>query len=173
MIKPVKSFVLLLTVPVLLLFHSCFVNPEVEVRTAELEKQELSETIGKLESEGYDIDTTASGLLYVIHKAGTGPFVIAGDTCFLEYATYFINGQLIDYSLLHYTDGIWQFVFKPDSLLPGLAESLQLMNKGTEADFILPSNLAYGAEGIKSVGIPEYTPLIFSLKLHDLKVKTE
>jgi FKBP-type peptidyl-prolyl cis-trans isomerase FkpA len=41
------------------------------------------------------------------------------------------------------------------------------MNKGTNIDIIIPSSLAYGAAG--TIDIPPYMPLLFSMKMKDLK----
>lgn len=163
-IKNIAFFVLFTFI-----FSSCFspIEDNTEVRTPELEQQEISNTIAKLETAGYNIDTTATGLLYILHTAGTGAFPQPGDTCYIEYAGYFINSVLFDSSLDHYTNGIWIMKFKDQPLIPGFDEAISMLNKGAEMDFIMPSKLAYGVMG--SYTIPPYSPLIFSIKLHDLK----
>lgn len=171
MIKSIKAIVLLSSVTLFFVLHSCVTVEDPTSRTAALEQQELNETILKLEDAGYDIDTTESGLYYIIHTSGTGPFPVEGDTCFVEYATYFIDGVLLDASQDHFTDGIWEMRLHRDSTIAGFYEGLGLMNKGTEADFIVPSKLGYGDLG--NGYIPPFTPLIFSVKLHDLKPKVE
>jgi FKBP-type peptidyl-prolyl cis-trans isomerase FkpA len=44
-----------------------------------------------------------------------------------------------------------------------------LLNKGAIVNEIIPSELAYGANG--NYTIPPYTPLVFNLKLKDLQPK--
>lgn len=171
MLKTIKTITLfaILTFSI----SSCIspVGDDVDARTPELEQVEISNAIAKLETAGYDIDTTASGLFYILHTAGTGVFPQMGDTCYIEYAGYFINSVLFDTSQNHYTDGIWEFIYKAQPLIPGFDEAISMLNKGAEMDFIMPSNLAYGAFG--SASIPPYSPLIFSIKLHNLKPKQE
>jgi len=171
MIKSLKIIVFLAIIALIIVTQSCLPDNETEVRTEDTELQEISQTIEKLETAGYDVDTTATGLYYIIHTQGTGPFPQEGDTCYVEYAAYFINGVLLDASQERFTDGIWEMEYLQQPLIEGFNEGLGMMNKGTEADFIIPSKLAYGPYG--ATGVPEYTPLIFSLKLHDLKTIQE
>jgi len=171
MIKSLKAIALFPIVILFIVFQSCLSVEDPNSRTQEMEDLEISQTIQKLETAGYDIDTTASGLYYIIHENGTGPFPVEGDTCFIEYATYFIDGVLLDASQDHFTDGIWEMRLHRDSTIAGFYEGITMINKGTEADFIIPSELGYGALG--NGYVPPYTPLIFSVKLHDLKPKSE
>ncbi|MDB4584921.1 FKBP-type peptidyl-prolyl cis-trans isomerase, partial [Draconibacterium sp.] len=112
-----------------------------------------------------------SGMYFVEQVAGEGPTVHEGDTCFLRYAGYFLDGSIFDSSDNYYEDGIWEFVYKEVNLIPGFDEGIGMLNKGAEMDFIIPSELAYGATGVS--GIPPYTPLLFATILDDLKPKTE
>lgn len=169
--KSVRTIALLSVTALIFLIQSCLSTDEPEVRTSETEIEELAQILQTLENKGYDIDTTASGLYYIIHTQGSGAFPQEGDSCYVEYATYFIDGTLLDASAMNYTDAIWKMKYQKDSTITGFYESLGLMNKGTEADFIIPSKLAYGPYGYGV--IPAYTPLLFSIKLHDLIPVTE
>jgi len=165
-----KTTVFVFTVLILFSFQSCLQVDDPYDRTEEMEMEELTSTIQKLEAAGYDIDTTALGVFYVIHENGTGPTPQEGDTCYIEYATYTINSVLLDTSHDHFTDGIWEMIYKKEPIISGFNDAVALLNKGAVGDFIIPSKLAYGAIG--NLGIEPYSPLIFSIKLHDLKVKT-
>jgi FKBP-type peptidyl-prolyl cis-trans isomerase len=46
-----------------------------------------------------------------------------------------------------------------------------MLNKGAQADILVPSDLAYGALGYGNIA--PYTPLFFTLKMKDLKPVTE
>ena len=174
MLKSMKAVFFLIAITLILLTQSCLDSTVPELRTEETELQEIDFAIQKLETAGYDVDTTESGLYYVIQTQGTGPFPIEGDTCYVEYATYTIDGSLLDTSTdpsYNFPDGIWEMEYLESGTIAGFYEGLGMMNKGMEADFIIPSKLAYGEYGTN--GIPEYTPLVFSVKLHDLKPKAE
>ena len=55
------------------------------------------------------------------------------------------------------------------NLIKGFNDGIAILNKGAEADIIIPSGLAYGASGYG--GIAPYTPLVFSMEMRDLRPK--
>jgi FKBP-type peptidyl-prolyl cis-trans isomerase len=161
------AFAAIISVPFFIV--SCIGNEDIQERTAATEQQELTQAITKLEAAGYDIDTTELGTYYIMNKFGTGPFPQKSDTCFLIYTGFFLNGAIFDSSGDYYQDSIWQFNFLEISLIPGFNDGIALLNKGAEADIIVPSSLAYGATGYGT--IQPYTPLVFSMKMKDLRPK--
>src|SRR5690606_4141737 len=132
-------------------------------RTSSTEEEELNLSLENLEKAGYDIDTTELGVYYIMNKTGIGSFPVEGDTCMLIYTGFFLNGSVFDSSGDYYLDSIWQFNYKKVSLIPGFNDGIGLLNKGAEADIIVPSKLAYGASGYGA--IPPYTTLVFTLKM--------
>jgi FKBP-type peptidyl-prolyl cis-trans isomerase len=152
-------------------FSSCLNVEDVPERTAETEQQELNEAIASIEKAKYNVDTTKLGIYYITHKQGTGVFPQKGDTCKLIYTGFFLNRIIFDASIDHYKDSIWQLIYKEVSLIPGFDDGIALLNKGAEADIIIPSKLAYGSLG--TPGIPPYTPILFSLKMKDVRPKVK
>lgn len=165
--KTIKTITLALIIAIPFFIASCVGNNDVPARTAETEQQELNQAITKLLAAGYDVDTTELGTFYITNKLGTGPLPQKSDTCFLIYTGFFLNGVIFDSSADYYTDSIWQFNYLEKNLIPGFNDGIALLNKGAEADIIVPSKLAYGATGYG--GIEPYTPLVFSLKMRNLK----
>lgn len=150
---------------------SCKNDDDKVERTPEMEVEELNSALSSLTSMGYDIDTTDLGVYYIIHKEGTGLFPNTGDTLFLNYTGYLLDGTIFDASEYYYADSIWQFVYKEIDLIPGFDDALAIMNKGTEMDIIIPSELAYGSVG--NGIIPPYATIMFSAKLVDIKPPSE
>jgi FKBP-type peptidyl-prolyl cis-trans isomerase FkpA len=148
------------------MFTSC-VNTDEPERTAETEQQELNEAIAKLEKANYNVDTTDLGVFYIMNKMGTGAYPQKSDTCYLIYTGFFLNGVIFDASAYYFQDSIWKFNYLEVNLIPGFNDGIALLNKGAEADIIIPSNLAYGSSGYGE--IPPYTPLVFSMKMRDLR----
>jgi len=146
---------------------SCLKDKPVEVRTPEMELSEITSAIQNLEKNGYNVDTTAFGVYYVVLKAGTGPFPQYGDVCSLEYDGYFLDGSIFDSSSYSFEDGIWKYNFLEENIISGFEEGISLMQKGTQIYLIIPSDLAYGAGG--SGTIPPYTPLLFDVTMVDLQ----
>jgi len=136
-------------------------------RTAATEQAELNEAIAILESGGYNVDTTDLGIYYVMEKQGSGPLPQQGDSCYLIYIGYFLDGSIFDASYYYYGDSIWHVKYKNNSLISGFTDGIGLLNKGAEATIIIPSSLAYGEYGYDI--IPPYKPIVFSLKMRDLK----
>lgn len=166
MLKTIKTVAILFAF--IFTISSCLTSgDEPEPRTPEMEAAEIDAAIKKLEADGHDVDTTDLGVYYIVQEEGTGPFTTEGDTCFMEYTGYFIDGSVFDTSHDHFPNGIWEFNFKEISLIPGFEDGIALLNKGAEIDMIIPSSLAYGPGGTS--GIPPYTTLLFATKMHDLK----
>jgi FKBP-type peptidyl-prolyl cis-trans isomerase FkpA len=163
----VSTSIIVLSVTILIFTASCSINDDVPERTAATEQQELNEAIAKLEKANYNVDTTELGVYYIMNKLGTGSYPQKSDTCYLIYTGFFLNGVIFDASAYYAQDSIWKFNYLEVSLIPGFNDGIALLNKGAEADIIIPSSLAYGPGGYAE--IPPYTPLIFSLKMKDLR----
>ena len=58
--------------------------------------------------------------------------------------------------------------FPLNRVIPGWTEGVQLMKVGAKYTFFVPSELAYGAQGVPGA-IPPHSPLIFNV--HQLSVK--
>ncbi len=158
----------LLIAIVLFAAYSCFDDPveqEPIDYTPAREAALLGEYIDTLEKRGYDVDTAAVGIYYVIAEAGEGAYVQTGDSIGMEYSGFMPhNGYVFDTSANHYTNGLWKFRYIPrEGLIPGFEAALSLLQEGTEGLFIIPSNMAYGVTG--SGVIPPYTTIAFRLKL--------
>ncbi len=168
MFKTIKIIAFSITISITVLISSC-VNTDIPERTAATEQEELNEALGKLVTAGYNIDTTKLGVYYIMNKVGTGNLPQKGDTCFLIYTGFFLNGIIFDTSANYYTDSIMKINHLETSLIPGFHDAIAVLKKGAEADVIIPSELAYGVFGYGD--IPAYTPLVFSMKMRDLRPK--
>jgi len=106
------------------------------------------------------VKVTASGLQYQSLTEGTGASPKLTDTVKVHYTGKLIDGKTFDSSVDR---------GEPISLLlarfiKGWAEGLQLMKVGGKAILVIPSNLAYGAEGMGS-DIPPNSTLVFTVEL--------
>ena len=112
LIKTSTFFILIVT---LIATSSCLNNKD-DKRTAEVEKSEITKFLLLLKEDGNEIDTTASGMYYIIHQNGAGEFPQKGDTCSVEYVGYFINGVIFDASKSLNEDGLWEYIYKYSSV---------------------------------------------------------
>jgi FKBP-type peptidyl-prolyl cis-trans isomerase len=106
------------------------------------------------------IQTTASGLQYEVISEGQGEKPQLADTVRVNYEGTLISGEVFDSS---YERGE-PIEFPLDGVIPGWSEGLQLMTEGANYRFYIPSELAYGPQGIPGA-IPPYSALIFKVEL--------
>ena len=109
------------------------------------------------------VDSTSTGLHYIISKVGTGATVTAGNTVTMKYTGKFVDGKVFD-SSPSYT-----YVHKAadQRMIPGFEEGIEKLSKGGSGTFLIPSAQAYGTGGYAT--IPANTPLLFTIEIIDLK----
>ena len=124
--------------------------------------QKEVERIGNyVERRGWDMDTTKSGLWYMIIEKGTGPDAVKGKIATIEYEISLLDGTVC-YSSEQ--TGLKQFAIGSGGVESGLEEGVLLLNEGAEAIFILPPYLAYGITGDQKK-IPLNASLVYYLRL--------
>lgn len=82
----------------------------------------------------------------------------------LAYRGYFLDGRLIDFNdslCIRYNDSL--------QILQGLNYVIKKLQIGQSAKIILPSQLAFGSKGSLNKTIPPYTPLLYEIKLIQIK----
>jgi FKBP-type peptidyl-prolyl cis-trans isomerase len=114
------------------------------------------------------IQTTESGLQYVILKEGSGPKPAENDIVRVHYEGALIDGTVFDSS--YERDEPEEIPL--DMVIPGWAEGIMLMNVGGKHRIYLPSDLAYGERGAGQV-IPPYSTLVFTVELLDIVTDKE
>jgi FKBP-type peptidyl-prolyl cis-trans isomerase FkpA len=118
---------------------------------------------------------TPSGLQYVIKSAGIKAKPQTGDTVYVNYTGRTLDGKVFDSSIAEdaKAGGLAQpgrnyepisFALGTGRVIPGWDEGLALLNEGSKARFIIPSDLAYGERG-SGPGIKPYSTLLFDIEL--------
>ena len=130
-------------------------------KKAEEERLKEAEFLAK-NSERPDMQITPSGLQYEIIVDADGEKPRADSVVRVNYTGSFIDGRLFDSSAEE--GGAY---IPLERVIPGWAEGLMLMSAGSEYKFYIPSDLAYGKEGIQSI-IPPYSTLIFTVELLEI-----
>lgn len=103
--------------------------------------------------------TLESGLQYKVLKEGKGPQPGASDVVKVHYTGSLINGEVFDSSV----ERGEPVTFPLNGVIAGWTEALQLMPTGSKWQLYIPSDLAYGANGNRSIG-PNET-LLFDVEL--------
>ena len=101
----------------------------------------------------------ASGLQYEVLTAGDGATPTADDQVRTHYHGTLIDGTVFDSS---YQRG-QPAEFPVGGVIAGWTEALQLMGVGSKWRLYVPSELAYGAQGVGS--IPPHSVLVFDVEL--------
>lgn len=109
------------------------------------------------------IQTTASGLKYIIHEQGDGVRPNRGDQISVHYYGMLdADAKMFDTSFKNGQP--YEFPVGASQVIPGWDEGLLLFNRGTKATLFIPASLGYGAAGSPPV-IPENADLIFYVEL--------
>jgi len=108
--------------------------------------------------------TTTSGLEYKVIRQGTGTDKpSSNDVVQINYTGKLLDGKEFDSS-----KGT-PVSFPVNGVIPGFSEALKLMKKGDVFEVYIPSNLAYGENGVPNTPIGPNQTLIFTIELLDIK----
>ena len=151
--KKMNKILIWFVLPLFLVFNSC--NDK-----AEKEKEERQAYITE---NNITVEPAESGLYYIETKEGNIKQAKAGDIVTVHYTGKFLNGDEFDSSRGSFPI---QFKLGVGQVIPGWDEGIAYMKIGGKATFIVPSELAYGAEGKDR--IPGYATLIFDVELIDV-----
>ena len=115
---------------------------------------------------------TSSGLRYIVETEGSGATPSAGDQVKVHYVGKLLDGTVFDGSRDNpQTNGQpLDFQVGVGMVIPGWEEGIMMMKKGGKRTLIIPSGLAYGAEG--QGPIPPNAVLLFDVELVDFSKQT-
>jgi FKBP-type peptidyl-prolyl cis-trans isomerase FkpA len=107
---------------------------------------------------------TASGLIYLAQKEGSGSSPAASDKVKVHYNGTLVNGVVFDSS---YKRG-QPIEFPLNGVIKCWTEGLQMMKPGGKARLICPPEIAYGDRGAGGA-IPPKATLVFDVELLEVK----
>ena len=151
---------------------------------ADMDKKKAAEPAkikAYIEDNNLKVQTSASGLQYVITEAGSGAKAVDGDTVSVNYTGKFTKkGDDKKYKVFDTSDekvakdakvhqpgrpyGPTKMVI--GGTVPGFTEALKLVGKGGKITAIIPSKLGYGEQG--GGPIAPYSPLVFEIEIVDV-----
>lgn len=112
--------------------------------------------------------TTDSGLQYKIITQGDGAKPSATDTVKVHYRGTLLDGTEFDSSFKRGEP----VTFPLNGVIPGWTEGLQLLAAGSKAELYIPSELAYGPNGMGQAIEPNST-LVFEVELLEVNPAPE
>lgn len=138
-----------------------------QAQAANMEKMaEDNKTAGETflaeNGEREEVMTTESGLQYEVIEEGEGEKPTASDQVKVHYTGELLNGDVFDSS----RERGEPVTFGLSQVIPGWTEGLQLMTEGSRYKLYIPSELAYGPGGNRSIGPNE--ALVFDVELLEI-----
>ena len=109
------------------------------------------------------VETSPTGLAYIIKDAGSENKPGPRDTVFVHYKLTLKDGTVIE----EVSEDNPSVRLLLDRVIPGWTEGLQLIGEGGKATLYVPANLGYGERGANAIE-PNST-LIFDIQLDSLK----
>ncbi|TYA90820.1 FKBP-type peptidyl-prolyl cis-trans isomerase, partial [Seonamhaeicola marinus] len=109
------------------------------------------------------VQTTESGLQYIVLEEGNGEKPTASDRVKVHYHGTLFDGTVFDSSV----DRGEPTTFGVGQVIKGWTEGLQLMSVGSKYKFFIPQELAYGHQQ-RGQHIKPFTPLVFEVELLEI-----
>lgn len=131
---------------------------DTELEELQLIESYLVQNYSFVKADGYG--------MYTLEKQSTGlEKVSAGKRVKIAYSGSFLDGKPVDKG-----EQVLEFVYgTPDQLIEGLNIVIGSLKKAETIKIIVPSRLAFGESGSSNGSIPPYTPLVYSIKIIDIK----
>jgi len=136
--------------------------------------KKVEEEFGDVKNEGVEflesnkskegVQTTESGLQYIVLKEGSGDKPNANSKVKVHYHGTSTDGTVFDSSVNRGQPA----EFFANQVIEGWTEGLQLMNVGSKYRFYIPQELAYGAFPRKGGPIKPFSALIFEVELLEI-----
>ena len=138
------------------------INEYLQKLQGELEERAKEEGKKFLEANRQKdgVKETASGLQYVVEKEGEGAQPGSQDEVTVHYTGKLLDGTVFDSSVNRGEPA----TFPLNRVIPGWTEGVQLMKEGAKYTFFIPSDLAFGAQGVPNA-IPPHSTLFFDVEL--------
>ena len=127
---------------------------------AEAAAREAGEKFLEENKKNEKVQITASGLQYIVEKEGEGAQPSAEEEVTVQYTGKLTDGTVFDSSVNRGEPA----TFPLNRVIPGWTEGVQLMKEGAKYTFFIPSDLAYGPQGVPNA-IPPHSTLIFEVEL--------
>ena len=143
-------------------------HEEKQALQQKLAEKNLMEGATFLEKNKSDpqVKTTLNGLQYIVMKEGSGKFPSSEDQVVIRTRGTLLSGAEFENTSNRKDEGVYV-----KSLVPGLAEGVQLMREGGRSRLFVPARLGYGFEGFGQFVGP-FSLLIYDVELVSVNKKT-
>lgn len=161
-----------------------FFKKDFQATVAKHKAAEAGKITKFIADKNLKVQTTASGLQYVITAPGDAQRANPTDTIMINYTGKLLpkksdgKDNIFDTSVLTVAkesgkfNPMAQYGPRPFTLgraIPGFDEGIRLIGKGGKITLIIPSKLGYGEGGMPQGGITPFSPLAFDVEITDIK----
>ena len=154
-------------------------NAAREQMLEEMRQSEPERIAEYIKEHRYVASKKPSGLYYIEIVPGKGPRAAEGRSVTVNYTAKLPDGKIIETSrreealksgifdsLFEYTP--FSFVMGDKATVAGWEEGISYMKQGGKSVLVVPSSLAYGADGLEDI-IPPYSPVIYEIEVLEVK----
>ena len=145
-------------------YNSILKNAGV-VAVEDKELQELQLIDAYLKEHNVTIKPDNYGLYTLEHTRTGAEKISSGKRAKISYSGTYLDGKPADIGSSNFE----VIIGTPDQLVKGLNIVIGTLKKGETTKIIVPSRLAFGESGSSNGSIPPYTPLVYNIKLIDIK----
>ena len=129
------------------------------------ELQELQSIYAYLSYHYPKVEADCDGIFTLEKNTTSNEKVASGKHIKIEFEGFFLDGKSVDN-----TKQQLEFIYgTPDQLIKGLNIVIGTLKKGEFIKIIVPSRLAFGEKGSSNGSIQPYTPLVYNIKIIDIK----
>ncbi|MBW6460165.1 MAG: FKBP-type peptidyl-prolyl cis-trans isomerase [Bacteroidales bacterium] len=139
---------------------------EMQARNAEMEQEEMIEIEKYIQDKNITVSPTASGVYYIETKKGKGLSPLPEYYVSAHFTVYLLNGDKL-FSTIDRGEPI-EFRYGNQFENPGFQEALGFMKEGGKANAIVPSSMAFGAQGAGNGIVPPFSSLYYDIELVDV-----
>lgn len=123
--------------------HSALKDPLIKANqeAVRIEKEQIDDFIAR---RGWNMETTETGIRYMLIRRGAGAFAEKGRKAELDYTLTLLTGDTVYTSA---EKGPINFRIGYGEVITGLEEAILMLRVGDRAKIIIPSHLAFGLIG--------------------------
>lgn len=158
------------------LFVDIKLNDVMDAATYEKKEKEKQEKRKAKEQEmisnyvrdnNITVTPNESGLYFVLQQEGEGLKTMPGDTVLIHYVISNLKGNQIESS--YELGQPMEFVAGQEQMIRGIDEAVLMMNTGSKALLLMPSELGFGDFALDPEVLPAGSPLHIDLELVEIR----
>jgi len=138
------------------------IDKETEVKNMQMEQEEMTRLQEYITNNNITVQPSSNGVYYLETKKGTGKAAVKDAYVSVHYTVYLLGGEKL-FSTVDRGEPV-DFKFGSQFENKGFQEVVGLMREGGKANAIVPSTMAFGAQGAGSV-VPPFSTLYYEVEM--------